>query len=151
MHAPIFFRGSPKGNIISGQKSPLGRILRNFRLRMRTPMGTPNGSRDLRSLPAIIVLVLLYYILYYYYSKKKCGGKPGMRRTYFRDFRSKCPTRAAIAQLPVTHVQNILLYSAISVTWLTWLPVAPPQIRLELSPYTTNLVQAFSKENGGLW
>ena len=117
-------------DIISGQKEPLGWILRNFRLCMCTPKGTPNGSRDLRSLPVIIVLVLLYYILYYYYSRNKCGGKPGMRRTYFHDFRwchfrSKFPTRAAIAQLPVTHAHNILPYRAISVTWLTWLTVAP--------------------------
>jgi hypothetical protein len=42
----------------SGQKPPLGRILRNFRLSMRIPKGT-------------LVLVLLYYILHYYYCKKK--------------------------------------------------------------------------------
>ena len=55
-------------------------------------------------------------------TKKKARGKPGMRRTYFGQglfrlrqsdvtsghFRSKCPTRAGIAQLPVAHAQNIL-------------------------------------------
>jgi hypothetical protein len=46
-------------NVTSGQKSPLGRALRNLRLRMRTPNGTPKGS-----LPVAMVLVLLYYILY---------------------------------------------------------------------------------------
>ena len=57
-------------NVTSGQKAPLGRILRNFWLRMRTPKGTPKESRDLWSLPVAMVLVLLYY-LYYNYSKKK--------------------------------------------------------------------------------
>ena len=32
--------------VISGQKAPLGRILRNFRLHLRTPEGTPKESRD---------------------------------------------------------------------------------------------------------
>ena len=39
--------------------------------------GHPKGSRDLRSLPVVLVLVLLYYILYYYYSKKKTREKAG--------------------------------------------------------------------------
>ena len=64
---------TPRGT--SGKKAPLGRILRNFRFRMRTPKGTPKGSRDLWSLPVAMVLILLYYILYYYYSKKKTRRK----------------------------------------------------------------------------
>jgi hypothetical protein len=89
MRAPIFSRGSPMGDVIPGQKAPLGRILYNFRLHMRRPKGIPKGSSDLWLLPVAMLLVLLYYlynILYYYYSKKKT---PGMRRTYFRsrDFR----------------------------------------------------------------
>jgi hypothetical protein len=35
--------------VTSGEKAPLGRILRNFRLRMRVPhpyKGTSSGSRD---------------------------------------------------------------------------------------------------------
>ena len=64
-------REHPKGT--SGEKAPLGRILRNLWLRMRTPKGTPKSSRDLMSLPVAMVLVLLYYILYYYYSKLKKG------------------------------------------------------------------------------
>ena len=36
---PLTSRGSPMGvDCISGQKAPLRRILRNFRLRMRTPL-----------------------------------------------------------------------------------------------------------------
>ena len=58
MRAAIFFRESPTGDVISGQKAPLGRILRT--------KGTPKESRDLWSLPVAMVLVLLYYILYYY-------------------------------------------------------------------------------------
>ena len=53
-------------NVTTCQKAPLGRILRNFQLRMRTYKGTTSGSRDLRSLPLAMVLVLLYYIVYYY-------------------------------------------------------------------------------------
>jgi hypothetical protein len=64
MLAPIFSRGSPMGDFISGQKAPLGRILRNFRLCMRTLKGTPKRSRDLRSLPVAMVL-------------KKARGKAG--------------------------------------------------------------------------
>ena len=36
--------------VTSSEKVKIGRILRNFRLRMRTPSGTPQGSRELRSL-----------------------------------------------------------------------------------------------------
>jgi hypothetical protein len=38
MRAPIFPRRSPTGDIISGQKAPHGRIRRNFRLHMQTPL-----------------------------------------------------------------------------------------------------------------
>ena len=47
------------GDFISGQKAPLGRIFRNFRLCMRTLKGTPKGS-----LPVAMVL-------------KKARGKAG--------------------------------------------------------------------------
>jgi hypothetical protein len=57
-------------------------------------------------------------LLLYYYQKK-----PGMRRTYFR---LKGPTRADVAQ-------NIL-------------PVAPPQMRFELSPYTTLVRETVHQE-----
>ena len=82
---------TPRGT--SGEKSPLGRILHNFRLRMCTPIPplrvtfghygvtlhnvTSGQNAPLRSLPVAMVLVLLYYILYYYYSKKKAREKSG--------------------------------------------------------------------------
>ena len=82
------------------------RVLRNFRL--RTLKGTPKGSSDLWSHPVAMLLLL----------RKKRGKKRGMRRTYFRPvplpvtwlwhFRSKCPTRADMVQLPVAHAHNIL-------------------------------------------
>ena len=62
--------------------------------------------------------------------------------TWLTSLPVKTPTRADIAQLPVARAQNILPerdpVTRLSVTWLTWLPVAPPQIITELSPYTTN-------------
>ena len=64
-------------DVISGQKAPLGWILRNIWLRMRTLKGAMTASRDLRSLPVAMILLLLYYILYYYYSKKKTREKLG--------------------------------------------------------------------------
>jgi hypothetical protein len=77
--SPGKYQGNPLrvtfDDVTSSEKAPLGQILRNFPLRMRTP-STPSGSRDLRdlrSLPVVMVLVLLYYILYYYYSSStKC-------------------------------------------------------------------------------
>ena len=33
-------------DVTTGEKARLGRILRNFRLRMRAPKGIPSGSRD---------------------------------------------------------------------------------------------------------
>ena len=91
-------------------------------------MATFKGSRDLRSLrvlcnfrlrtlkgtPSVAMLLLL---------RKKTWGKPGMRRTYVWSgplpdrvtsghvtlpHRSKGPTRADMAQLPVAHAENIL-------------------------------------------
>ena len=47
------------GDVASGQKAPLGWILLNFRMHMRTPKETPNGSRDIRSLLVAMVFVLL--------------------------------------------------------------------------------------------
>ena len=78
-----------------------GRILCNFRLRMRTPEGTPKGSRDLRSLP---VAMVLYYI--YYYSKKKTRGKAGHAQNILP---VKRPHSGGYCELPVAHAQNILL------------------------------------------
>ena len=85
------------------------RVLRNIRLRI--PKGTPKGSNDLWSYPVLLL-------------RKKRGKKPGMRRTYFRSltlpvtsifhFRSKGPTRADMAQIPVVHAHNILPDSATS-------------------------------------
>ena len=60
-------------DVTSYEKTPLGRILRNFRLRMRTSKGTPSGY--LGSLPVAIVLVLLYY-LYSSTIVSKNRGKP---------------------------------------------------------------------------
>ena len=79
-------------NVTSGEKAPIRRILRNFRLGMPTPKGTPRASLDLRSLPVAMVLVLLYYTLYYYYSKKKGGKKPGVRKTYLRSLLVSSPS-----------------------------------------------------------
>jgi len=52
-------------DVTSGEKVPIGRILRNFRLRMRAPhlREPPLGSRDLRSLPVVMVLVLHFVLL----------------------------------------------------------------------------------------
>jgi hypothetical protein len=71
-------------------------------------MEPPKGSSNLWSYPVPMILLL----------RQKRGEKPGMRRTYFRTgplpvtwlchFRSKGPTRADIAQLPVAHAHNIL-------------------------------------------
>jgi hypothetical protein len=92
------------------------RVLRNFRLRMRTPNGTPKGIKC----PSVtygshVTTVLLL--------RKTRGEKRGMRRTYFRSgplldrsssghvtfsLPIKRPPRADIAQLPVAHAQNIL-------------------------------------------
>ena len=96
-------------NVTSGQKAPLGRILRNFQLRMRTPKGTPKGSRDLWSLPVALVLVLPYYILYYYSKKKKTRETLHMRIAYFRDFRFRSgplPTRVASGDVTSGHVRS---------------------------------------------
>ena len=54
--------------VTSGQNVPLGWILRNFRLRMRTPNGNPKGS-----LPVAMLLVLQCVLVYY--KKKKKRGK----------------------------------------------------------------------------
>ena len=96
-----------------------------------------------------------WYILYYYSSNKKTGKKPGMRRTYFRDFlsgqppvtslRSKGPTRADIARLRLrmrrTYFRDFwsgtLPMTSLPVTSL---PVAPPQMQTELCPYTTIVI-----------
>ena len=51
-------------DVTSGEKAPIGRILRNFRLCMRAPhpREPPLGSRVLWSLPVAMTLLLLYYI-----------------------------------------------------------------------------------------
>jgi hypothetical protein len=99
---------TPRGT--SGEKAPLGRILRNFRLRIRTPIPplrvtfghygvtfhnvTSGQNAPLRSLPVAMVLVLLYYILYYYYSKKKARGKSGHAQNII-PVRMSLPVRAS--------------------------------------------------------
>ena len=134
------------------KKAPLGQILRNFRLRMRTPhpvtfghygvtfhivtsgQKTPLGrvlrssrcthTREPRrgSLPVAMVLVLLYY----YYSKKK--------NVWIHFW--------ACAEHNSGHFRS----DPLPVTWLTslpvkWFPVAPPpQILFELYPYTTEVI-----------
>ena len=87
------------------------RVLQNFRLCMRTPKITPKESSDLRSHPVAMLLLL----------RKTRGKKRGHEQNLLpvratsgqghfrsRDFRSKGPTRADMAQLPVAHMQNIL-------------------------------------------
>jgi hypothetical protein len=132
------------------------RVLRNFRLPMRTPKGTPRGIKW----PSVAMLLL------YYYKEKSAGksracaehtsGQGHFRQGLFRSgdwchFRSKGPTRADMGQLPVAHTQNILPDRVTSghVTDVTsghvtsghaqWSdpPQDPPQIRLCPSPYTT--------------
>jgi hypothetical protein len=65
-----------------------------------------------------------------------------LRSRHFVTSDEKGPTRADITQLPVALAQNILPNRASSghVTsgHFRSLPVAPPQIRLELCPYTTD-------------
>ena len=110
------FQGNPLrvtfDDVTSSEKAPLGQILRNFPLRMRTP-STPSGSRDLRdlrSLPVVMVLVLLYYILYYYYSSStKCTGC-ACTCHHFRF----CGGPLPVMWLSVT---------SLPVTWITSLPV----------------------------
>ena len=82
--------------VTSGQKAPLGRILCNFRLRMRTHKGTPKGSRDLRSLPVAMVLVLLYYIFYDCYKR---GGEAGHAQNML-------PVRASSGHVTSGHVTD---------------------------------------------
>ena len=105
------------------------RVLRNFRLRIRTPKWTPEGSSDLRSHPVAMLLLL---------RKKTRGKKPGKRRIYFRSgplpvtwlchFRSKnthpggyCAT-SGCACAEHTSGQGTWLMSLP----VTSLPVAPP-------------------------
>ena len=102
---PFGHYGVTLHNVTSGQKAPLGWPLRNCRLHMRTPKGTPKGSRDRRSLPVAMVLVVLYYC----YSKKKSAGM------HFR----------AHAKHNSGHFRS----GPTPDTWLlvTFLPVAPPR------------------------
>ena len=79
------------------------RVLRNFRLRMRTPKEPRRGQ---------VATVLL---------SEKTGHAQNILRL-------KGPTRADVA-----HAQNIL-------------PVAPPQMRFELSPYTTLVRETVHQE-----
>jgi len=107
-------------DVTSSENVPLGRILRNFWLRMRAPTLPRELLRghvtfdDVTSTGSHATSGHAQrYIFYYYYSK--CGNRLRMR------------TRS----LPVT--------------WLpvTSLPVAPPQMRLWLCWYTTNGYRAF--------
>ena len=114
-------------SVISYEKAPLGRILRNFRLRMRTPFqGSSSGSRDqIRSLPVAMVLVLLYYILYYYYNKKK-AREAEKKRGKMTSFPVTWLTSLTVTSLPVTHAQwsnplQILLCSHIYILLIYFL------------------------------
>jgi hypothetical protein len=62
-------------------------VLRNFRLRMRTPKGTPKGSSDLKSHPVAML-------------RKNAGEKRGMRRTYFR--LGALPDRASFGHMTLS-------------------------------------------------
>ena len=84
MRASIFSRGRPTGDIISAQKAPVGRILRNFRLHMHTRKGTPKVSRDLRSLPVALLVMSNDTFCTTTLVRKKHAKKSGKRRTYFR-------------------------------------------------------------------
>ena len=119
------------------------RVLCNFRLRMRTPKGTLNGSSDLWSHPVAMLLLL----------RKKRGEK---RRTYFRlgplqdrgfsgqknplgrilcNFRLRM--RRTYFRTCEWRLFGVTWLTSLPVTWLTWLAVAPPKIRLCPYPYTT--------------
>jgi hypothetical protein len=99
-------------NVTSSQNAPLGRILRNFRLRMRTPFHPFWVMWPFRSLPVAMVLVLLYYMLYYYYSSSTkctscacaCDHFRSCERRHFlsRHFRSR---HFRSGSLPVTPPQ----------------------------------------------
>jgi hypothetical protein len=73
MRAPYPFQGKPYrvtfDDVISNQKAPLGRILRNFPLCMHTPFQGNSLRGDVTS--GSHVGHAQWYILYYYYSKKK--------------------------------------------------------------------------------
>jgi hypothetical protein len=59
-------------DVISGQKDPVGRILRNFRLPMRTPFQESSFGVTWPSVTSVShVGHAQWFILYYYYSKKK--------------------------------------------------------------------------------
>jgi hypothetical protein len=103
-------------DVTSGQKALLGRILRNFQLCMRRTYFR-TGLLPVTWLTSLPV-------------------------TWLRHFRSNGPTRVDMAQLPVAHAQNIRPDRARD--WRHFrsrdfrlLLIAPPQMRLELSSYTT--------------
>ena len=99
------------------------RVLHNFRL--RTPKGNPEGrSSDLRSHPVAMLLLL----------RKKRGKKQGMRRTYFQS--GPLPDRASpghVTDVTSAHVTDVTAGHA----YWSDPPHDPPQIWLELCPYTT--------------
>jgi hypothetical protein len=132
------------------------RVLRNLRLCMRTPKGTPKGWSDLWSHPVAMVLLL----------RKKRGKKPWMCRTYFRS--APLPDRVSSSHVTdVTSGHKALLgriwynfrlhmsrtyfrtmtnvtsghvtFGHVTSGHALWSdpPHDPPQIRLELPPYTT--------------
>jgi hypothetical protein len=129
------------------------RVLRNFLLRMRTPNGTPKGIKW----PSVtygshVTTVLLL--------RKTRGEKRGMRRTYFRSghfwtgplpvtwlshFRSKGPLgrilRHFLLRMRRTYFRTGHVTSGhVTFGHAQWSdpPHDPPQIRLELYPYTTS-------------
>jgi hypothetical protein len=139
MRAPHPSKGSPTGEVISGQKAPLGRILRNVRLRQRAPKGTVRG-----------------HVTFGHYWWR-----------LMTSLSVKDPTRADIVQLPGAHSHAITSSQALF-RWrhirsrdfrrrhfrsgpVTWLPVDPPQMWPELSPHTTHVCRDSHEKSEGIW
>jgi hypothetical protein len=98
------FQGNPTGDVISGQKAPLGRILCNFLLCMHTPLPPPSGI--LRSLQGDVWMDISQL------PRESPSGD-----VWWRHFQWKGPTRADIAQLPVAHAHP---FHSFRVTWHSW-------------------------------
>ena len=103
----VTFRGSPTGDVISGEKAPQGRISRNFRLCRRAPhpREPPSGSCDLRSLRVTFHSVISY--------EKAPLGRILLNfrlrmRTPFQG--SSSESRDQIRSLPVAMVLVLLYY-----------------------------------------
>ena len=100
-------------DVTSGENALIGRILRNFRLRMRTPhlREPPSGVTWLSSLPVAMSVMRNGTFCTTTIVRKKRGNRLRMRRTYFRDWR---------------HFRS------------GFLPVAPPSILLSPDRYVCN-------------